>query len=353
MKNIPIKKQPHVQNSKNILFVNTGKIGDVMVSSIILENDNLLASEYNIWLLIHQSYKTLLEQYKGPIKVIFINHKKYRVSFRYRTQFLSTLRSIGFNECYNVSPARGMLTDEISLLAGAHFTYATCSDLTYLGTKIGLIMNKLYSKLLYGDVKNEYEKHIYILKKLTGEKNISYNNNRVFPPEIKNFRVYPKDKYILVSPLSTDKRRNWSIYNYRQLCNLLSERYLVVVTGNKREFWDLELIATGNKNIIVDISNLSDVVRLIANTFLYIGGDSGLTHIALKFGVPTLSILDGGFWGMYFPFYPDKTQVIYLYHSMDCFGCKLNCIYSEERCLSTISVQEVYSAVCKMLAVLE
>jgi len=348
-----ITRYSYSQNKNNIIFINTGKIGDVMVSSLILENDNLLVPNFNIWLLIYQPYEVLLKQYNGPIKIISIDKKKYKLSFIYRIKILSILRSIGFNECYNVSPARGMLTDEISLLTGANFIYTSCSDLTYLGNKIGLLMNKYYSQLIYSDVKNEYEKHLCILKKLTGKTEISYNNNRVFPPELKNLPHYSKEKYILISPLSTDKRRNWNISNYKQLCSMLSEKYLIVITGEKRERAELELIANGNSNIIVDTSNLSDVIRIIANAFLFIGGDSGLTHIALKIGVPILSILDGGFWGMYLPFYPDKTQVIYLYHSMDCFGCKLNCIYNEELCLSTISVQEVYEAACKILAVLE
>lgn len=302
-----------------------------------------------MWFLLCYPYQELFRNYSGPINLISINWKKYRYSLVYRFRSLINLRNIHFDKCYNLSPARGILTDEISLLSGSKFIYTTCKDLTYLGRIAGYFMNKYYDDILYSEIPNEYQKNFYVLKSITGKTQIYYNNNRVFPKQNNN-KASPKEKYILISPLSTDRRREWGLYNYKQLCSLLSEKHLVVLTGKKEEFPLLKKIADSNNNIIIDTSNLTEVVELINNALLFIGGDSGLTHIALKLGVAFVSILDGGFWNMYFPYYPDNSRGVYIYHLMDCFGCKLRCLYSEELCITTISVSEVYETVSKILS---
>lgn len=338
------------KTKKNLLFINTGKIGDVIVSSIILENDTLLSEQYNVWLLVCQPYQDLLHTYSGPINIISVNWKKYRYSLPYKLKTLIKLRNVYFDECYNLSPARGMLTDEISLLSGARSIYTTCNDLTYLGNFLGSFMNRYYDKLLCTHLSNEYQKHFYILKLITGQEQIYYNNNRIFAKQNNSLSPFKKP-YILISPLSTDKRRNWDIDNYKQLCNLLSKKFLVVLTGNIKELSILKkIVEDKNDNIIADTSDLIDVIRLIRNATLFIGGNSGLTHIALKLGLPLVSILDGAFYGMYLPYYPDNVHPVYIYHVMNCFGCKLRCIYPEELCLTTISVSEVYETVSQILS---
>ncbi|MFA5404142.1 MAG: hypothetical protein WC358_04335, partial [Ignavibacteria bacterium] len=91
------------EENKNILFYNSEKIGDLMVSSMILENDELFPDEREIYFLIKEEYYTLFEKYNGKIKIITYNYKKYKWNLPYRISFLKKIRSFKIDGFYNLT----------------------------------------------------------------------------------------------------------------------------------------------------------------------------------------------------------------------------------------------------------
>jgi ADP-heptose:LPS heptosyltransferase len=81
---------------------------------------------------------------------------------------------------------------------------------------------------------------------------------------------------------------------------------------------------------------------------IFLGPDSGPMHLAASAGVPCVIAFSArGLPGIWFPA-GQGHQVIY--HQTSCYGCNLEtCIAEERRCLTSISVTEMATAVSRVL----
>jgi hypothetical protein len=338
---------------KNILFFNSEKIGDLVVSSMILENDSVFPDDTGVYFLIKKKFFTLFENYKGKIKILKYNYELYKWFLPYRFKLLGSIRKLRLNKLYNLTPARGMLNDEISLLSGANNIYAVSGDRKYLKRVAGNITDKGYTEIMFNNIKNEYEKHKELLKVFSGGKEILLDNNKTFIVQGDNVLInkdlVQKDEYIVVSPLSTELDRTWGVENFTRLSTELAEKYKIVLIGSPKEKTLLEEIRNGNVNIIIDTSPLNKLPGIINHCRLFIGGDSGLTHIALKLGKPLLAVLDGGYFNRYFPYKTEDSKNNYIFNLMDCFECGFDCIYDKKYCLLNITYESVLNKVNEIL----
>ena len=106
-------------------------------------------------------------------------------------------------------------------------------------------------------------------------------------PQITVADAVPR-KAIVIHPFSGSKRKNWPLRSYLELAAHLS--YPVEWTaGPEEELSDA-----------TRFSNLLDLAQWIRGARLYIGNDSGITHLAAATGVPTLALFgptDPEVWG--------------------------------------------------------
>ena len=86
-----IKKKRN-DKSDSLLFINTGQIGDLMVSSIILDNDDISHDSKN-YFLIKEKYLEIFNDYDGNMEIIGYNYLKYKWSLFYKIRFLKFFRS--------------------------------------------------------------------------------------------------------------------------------------------------------------------------------------------------------------------------------------------------------------------
>jgi ADP-heptose:LPS heptosyltransferase len=93
---------------------------------------------------------------------------------------------------------------------------------------------------------------------------------------------------------------------------------------------------------------LGEIEMLIKRSLLFIGNDSGLSHLALKADVPMIAIIGGGNYQRYFPFKQTDTRQ-FLYHTMDCFGCEWKCHLKEKYCLTKVDPAEVFKKAIQLL----
>jgi ADP-heptose:LPS heptosyltransferase len=340
---------------KNVLFFNSEKIGDIVVSSMILENDTVFPDDVKVYFLLKEKFSPLFKSYTGKFQIIKYNYKAYKWILPYRIKLIKKIRSLNLDKFYNLTPARGVLNDELSILSGANKIYAMNGDKKYLKCITGDIMDKGYTEILYKSVKNEYVKHTELIKSYSGEKEILFKNKKTFvlseSNELVRKGLVKKDEYIAVSPLSSEPDRMWGTENFKNLCNELAENYKVVLIGSLKEITLLQKIRNKNENIFIDTSALSKLPEIIYHCRLFIGGDSGLTHIALKLGKPLLAILDGGYFNRYFPYRTEDKNNNYIYSLMDCFECGFDCIYDRKYCLLNITYESVKTKVKEILKI--
>ncbi len=336
---------PPPVKSNNILFINTGQIGDLIVSSIILENDQVFEGNERIVFVVKNKYLQLFKSYNGKVEILGYNYIKYKFSLLYKYKFLMNLRHIGFRKCYNLTTARGILNDQMALLSGAEEIYCLNSNWEYLTKFFGKKLDKKYSKIITKNYFNEYDKNIEVIKTINKKYVPLFNDDKVFPL-IENNNDYD----IAIAPFSSKNNRDWEIQKFDKLITILSQKYRIILLGSFEQRMRLYNFKNENNNIIVKAGelNLNDIPNVIKNTKLFLGLDSGLTHIALKVGIPLIAIIGGGNYGKFFP-YKESDKIKYLYHKMDCFGCEWRCIHKKPYCLTDVSVDEVMENVNELL----
>lgn len=92
---------------------------------------------------------------------------------------------------------------------------------------------------------------------------------------------------ILIHPGSGGAHKNWPLENYAQLSErlLAAGRRVTWIRGPAEEEFSLPL-----NSAMLTTSSLIDVAQALAATTLYIGNDSGITHLAAAVGCPTIAL---------------------------------------------------------------
>lgn len=324
--------------NENYLFVNTGQIGDLVVSSLILENDDYF-KDLNCFLLIDSKYRELFQEYKGPINIISFNKNKYRYNLIYRLRILKRIRNLNIDITFNITAARGFINDELTLLSGAKKHFATCSNHKYLGSYAGKRFDSKYEGILFQDIKNEYDKTINLIYNITRiPKNyIKFKNNNTF---CINKNLINKE-YIAISPFTTNPLKSWYVDNYRYVIVNLSKFYNVIILGSENQKKKLNELKKGLPNVEFILCSLSEAAQIIYHSRLFIGNDSGLTHIAYKLEKKLIAIIGGMFFGSYFPYSINENITHYFYNKMDCFGCQGECRYDKPYCIIDVDKDKV------------
>jgi len=124
----------------------------------------------------------------------------------------------------------------------------------------------------------------------------------------------------------------------------------VVVVGALADLADGDRItAEGGLNLAGQTS-LAETAGVIARSELLVSGDSGLLHIAVGLGVPTVSLFGPG---RALKWAPRGENHFVLNRQLDCspcttFGTTPHCPY-KARCMQEITVNEVAQAAIRLL----
>ena len=151
------------------------------------------------------------------------------------------------------------------------------------------------------------------------------------------------NKCVIICPGSSFTQKNWPIDKFAKLINWLKKEkgVEVIVCGSKNEKF---LVAEIEKKTqfhfinIVGLTSIPVLSAIIKKCVVYIGNDTGTTHLASAVRIPTICIIGGGHFGRFFP-YGNLNKIIY--HKMPCFDCNWKCKYNSIRCIENISVKQV------------
>lgn len=320
---------------RNILFINSEKIGDLIISSEIL-NNKVFPRFDNVYFLIKSEYSDLFKNYKGNIRFITFNKHKFLFSLTYNLDFVKFLKGLKIKEVYNISQARGQINEILANIPGSHIKYATNNDPLYLGSFYHY-WNKKYKSIIFAETLNEYVK----IEKLMQFISVSVldNNTNIFI----NTHYPIKLNYIpiIIAPYSSSLVRDWGVHNY---CSLISKinknNKILILTSTIQKIKAIKDFGF-LKNVVVNDTGLANVANILKVAKLFIGNDSGLTHFAIKLKVKTVAIIGGGTFGRYFPVPKSEEFAKYYYYKMDCFNCNWKCIYKEPYCHKYVKVEDV------------
>jgi ADP-heptose:LPS heptosyltransferase len=104
---------------------------------------------------------------------------------------------------------------------------------------------------------------------------------------------------VVIHPFSGRLIKNWPIENFMRLATWLASEMgaSVAVLGTKSEAESQpqlsEMCASAHAKSLVGQTSLLEAISVVSNADVYVGNDSGLTHVAARMDIPTVAIYSG------------------------------------------------------------
>ncbi len=324
------------KTANKIVLINTLFLGDVTLCLDFIWSLIQSGKYSEVYYVVRNDYVDYISSLNDKIKIIGVDLGKYRFNFAYRINFIKSLQAEGFTYSINLSPERGFVNDEITLLVAR--SMITLHDKSkYLFNPFLKILNSHYDKIFSKSVINEYSK----LDDLLNELGIIKYFQEINKPKIFTALNNLPQKYVVIAPLSNDFERGISLDRYLKLAKHIAQSSCVVILGSKKQMKDLDIFQGDNIINLCGMLHMREIPQLINNCLFYIGNDSGITHIAIKYKKMLIAIIGGGMYGRFFPSPYKRINQFYFYNKMDCFNCYWDCHYLKRYCLIGIDDERI------------
>ena len=158
--------------------------------------------------------------------------------------------------------------------------------------------------------------------------------------------------FITIFPGASIPERRWEAVRFRAVAATLAQKgYEVVVVGGAVDQADAQTIAGESGLNLAGQTSLAETAAILARSALLVSGDSGLLHIAVGLGVPTVSLFGPG---RALKWAPQGSRHTVINKNLPCspcttFGTTPPCPY-HARCMQEITVTEVIEQCLKQLA---
>lgn len=143
--------------------------------------------------------------------------------------------------------------------------------------------------------------------------------------------------------------RNWPLGRWAALLQQWSRTYgrRFVLVGDPGESAAAErvcqLVDSGAAiNATGDCATLDLLIGLTSHAAGYVGRDTGPLHLAAAMDQPVVAVFGGGTWPR---FMPAATRGYVATRRLPCAGCGWVCRYTEQHCLTSVSVESVWAGV--------
>jgi len=175
------------------------------------------------------------------------------------------------------------------------------------------------------------------------------NANRVFEQ-----RGLNKNRVtVALHPGSGSIKKAWGAHSFATLAETLRSNHraqIIVPVGpaDTTVSKDYFTLMPSHGSILLHNLPLDELAAILKQCSLYVGNDSGITHLAAAVGTPVVALFgptDPQVWG------PRGGNVSILYGKRDCSPCSRQRMHEciEQRCLEGLSVEEVYGKVKNLL----
>ena len=248
---------------------------------------------------------------------------------------------------------------EYDIVISPHRSMRTAITLFLSGIKRRIGFDRSELPFLYTDlVKHRWELHevernLELLKPL-GIRKFFKKPKLILSEEEFNF-VFKKfnlrrKEYIVFSPFSNFKLKEWSLKNWEKVIREVSKNYDVVITGTKE---DIEKINSMNLNGIVNLvgkTTLRELMGVLKGAKLVVANDSSPVHIANALNTPAITVYTAT--SPEYGFYPVLGK--YIKNPLPCSPCSPNpkkCKIKTEKCRKKPLPEDVLSLIYEFLNV--
>ena len=350
-------KQIVRKDIKNILLIQLGDIGDVVLSFPCIRALKENFPKSNVIVAVREKAKELIEDCPWASGVISVNKEKRKLGLEiiYQKNFFSRLRKFNFDLAIDLrTGTRGAI---LALFSGARQRIGRFTD-------DGLLWrNRVFTHLVSPlDEINHYaaEYSINVLSPLNLNIRdrvpvlIVQSKRKKMALSILKREKVPFDRPIIaIHPCSLWKYKEWRTSEFVSLIDYISINYncTVVITGSKEERRRIKEMIKKCKTRVFNLAGRTSIGTLpgvLQVCKLFIGIDTGALHLAAAIGIPTI-----GIFGPSSPinWAPRGDQHSVVSKHMECVPCRQKgCDNSEKsRCLDELTLNEIKEILNKQI----
>ncbi|MBP7087973.1 MAG: lipopolysaccharide heptosyltransferase II [Candidatus Omnitrophica bacterium] len=332
-----------VKEPKRILIVRTDRLGDVILSTAVVENLRLAFPKARLAFMCRPYTASILEYNPYLNEVIIYDKDNKHKSFPASLKFAFYLRRKKFDWAIILHP-----TNRVHIV----------TFLARIPIRVG--WNRKYSFLLTKKIehtkqkglKHELEYTLDILRHL----NIPIRSKETYFPVIeaaqtevanllKKEGLKDTDKIIAIHPSASCPSKRWPQSNFCKLTELLKQKIdakIVVITSESEKEFGAEIV---KKEDVIDFRgklNILGIGALLKRSVLFISNDSGPVHIAASLGIPVISIFGRSDAGLSpARWKPLGKESFYFHKDVGCQICLAHNCQKDFLCLKEITPEEV------------
>lgn len=327
---------------KKILCIKPRGIGDIILSTIVLENLKNTFPHSEIHYLTEEFAKRAVENNSFVSKILTFNKKDFVLSI------ISKVRKEKYNLVFDFwsNPK----TAQITFFSGAEYRVG------YEKRGRKYAYNYLGKNGTMGE--HAAEDNLVLLKAIDIPitcKRIAYQTTKEEKQFAENFlsglRITNEGFLIGVIPSGGWDSKRCDPIKWIEICNEIQKKYKVqfIILWGPGDRKDVKLISEGLKPtpVIGPKSTFGELSALIEKCDLIIANDSGPMHVSAALGKPTLGIFGPTDPKAHRPYSKNSSYVIH--SELHCIICtKLVCPYNHE-CMLELPVEKVMNEIEKLM----
>ncbi|MFA4889930.1 MAG: lipopolysaccharide heptosyltransferase II [Candidatus Omnitrophota bacterium] len=338
---------------KRILIVRTDRIGDVLLSTPVIENLRRAYPDAYIAVMVLPYAKEIVEGNPYLDGVILYDRDGKHKSWRRSIKFARNLRKKKFDLALILHPTnRAHL---VTFLAGIPYRIG-------YGRKLGFLLTFRLKHTKQLGQKHELEYNFDLLRHL----GIEPQTRRLFMPLKPEAEIWAEelfrsqgikqgDKVLAIHPGASCPSKIWPAERFAAAADSLTEKYAfkVFVAAGPKDTRLAEAVLVRMRQPAINLAgktSVSQLASMLKRCSLFISNDSGPMHIASALGTPVISIfgrnqkgLSPQRWGPL----GEKDKV--LHKEVGCVECLAHNCKKDFACLKAISVEDVLSAAEEIL----
>jgi heptosyltransferase-2 len=343
---------------KEILVINTGHIGELVLTSAFLANIRKIFPIARITLMAGDWALPVLENSSLVDKTIVYNSNPYnrerkkRLSFRQSLTFILDLMKKDFDLILDLRSDYWIML--YSIICGVKYR------IDFGAFRVKKHLKKHFSKSHHGLTKLRHYGLQYLdmldeIYPLTEKDKTLYlevddEANRWIKNRLMDFDINSHDFVAIIHPFAEWKGREWGIDKFAAVADYCAYHYgaKIIVTGtkeNKERSADMISHMSSSACDLVGATTLKTFMALISRADVFICNDGGHMHIAAALKRPLVALF-GPQTPLLFAPWSKNSKVVY--HQMDCSPCKQKHCTKKPSCMEIIKVGEVIKEVEKL-----
>lgn len=171
--------------------------------------------------------------------------------------------------------------------------------------------------------------------------------NRLFEAE----KIDANKKIIIINPFTTWESKDWYLDRYFKTANeLIKAGYYIIFTGSradKEAISEFEAAAADSFSNLAGNTDLEELTEIYNRAELYIGGDTGPTHLAAAVKLPVVALMGPTDPDTHGPYGQGHTVI--QDNSLECIRCWDRHCSRKMQCMKSISVDQVLRIAKKKL----